>query len=104
MKGRLGGLFSGEQQVGGILDWEFEPLFIEGSDGKVKTFKFEKWRLTAPSYWLFGEVDTVTVRLYHGNRYWEGEGSITSKPKQVYDCLIHEQLEIVGEGQLVEKS
>jgi len=103
MKGQLGGLFSGTQQVGGIVDWDFELIMAEGSDGKVKTFKFSKWRLTAPSYWLFGEVDTVIVRLYHGTRYWEGEGTIISKVKQVYDTMIHEPLEIVGEGQLVDK-
>ncbi len=104
MKGKLGGLFSGDQQVGGIFDWEFEVIFTETSDGEHhKVYKFAKWILTAPSYWLFKETSNVIVRLYHGDRYWEGEGNIISTPSKIYDTMIHEQIEIVGEGQLVDK-
>lgn len=103
MKGKIGGLFSGQDQVGGILDWNFEVVFADSSDGKYKQYKFVKWTLTAPSYWLFREIEKITIRLYHGNRYWEGEGNITSVPRKVYDTMIHEPLEIVGESQLVDK-
>ncbi len=104
MKGKIGGLFNGNEQVGGILDWKFELVFAESSDGIARQYKFVKWTLIAPTYWLFGEIENLTVRLYHGGRYWEGEGSIISTPRKVYDTMIHEQIQIVGEGQLVDKS
>ncbi len=104
MKGKLGGLFSSNQQVGGILDWEFEVIFAESSDGdNHKVYRFAKWILTAPSYWLFKESNSVASRLYHGDRYWEEEGNIISTPSKVYDTMIREQIEVVGEGQLVDK-
>lgn len=103
MEGKLAGLFSGGEQVGGVLDWKFEPLFADSSDGLTKQYKFVKWTLTAPTYWLFAEPGMVTVRLYYGTRYWEGEGNITSIPRKVYDTMVHETMEIVGEGQLVDK-
>ncbi len=103
MEGRIGGLFRDDQQVGGIIDWKFEVLFAETSDGIAKQYKFVKWILTAPSYWLFKETGNMIVRLYHGERYWEGEGIIISTPQKVYDTMIHEQLEIAGTGQLVDK-
>ncbi len=104
MEGKLAGLFSGDEQAGGLLDWKFEVIFAETSDGDHhKVYKFAKWVLTAPSYWLFKEANKVTVRLYHGDRYWEGEGCIISTPTKIYDAMIHEPIEIVGEGQLVDK-
>lgn len=102
MEGRLAGLFNGEQ-VGGILDWKFEVLFVESFNGITKQYKFAKWILTAPSYWLFSEVGDVTVRLYQGDRYWEGEGHIISKVQNVYDTMTQEPIEIVGESPLVDK-
>ncbi len=104
MNGKLGGLFSENQQVGGILDWKFEVLFNETSDGEHhKVCKFAKWILTSPSYWLFQSTNNLTVRLYHGDRYWEGEGCIISTPSKVYDTMLHESIEIMGEGQLIDK-
>ncbi len=104
MKGKLGGLFIESQQVGGLLDWEFEVIFAESSDGDHhKVYKFAKWILTASSYWLFQSTNTLTVRLYHGDRYWEGEGNIISTPSKIYDTMIHKEIEIVGEGQLIDK-
>jgi hypothetical protein len=103
MEGKIGGLFSGTEQVGGILDWKFEPIFADSSDGINKNYKFVKWTLTAPTYWLFWETGAVTVRLYFGKRYWEGEGNITILPRKVYDTMVHEKIEIVGEGTLVGK-
>ena len=102
MEGKLGGLFSGDQQVGGILDWKFEVIFTESSDGMAKKYKFVKWILTAPSYWLFQETNNIVVRLYQGDRYWEGEGNIISTPSKVYDTMIYEGIEIIGEESLVE--
>ncbi len=104
MEGKIGGLFSGGQQVGGILDWTFEVMFAKSSDGDHhKVYKFAKWMLTAPSYWLFEKTKGVIVRLYHGDRYWEGEGDIISTPSMVYDTMILEPIEIMGEGQLEDK-
>ena len=104
MEGKIAGLFNEDQQVGGILDWKFEVLFAQFPDGKGHiVYKFSKWILTAPSYWLFKEANTITVRLYQGDRYWEGEGSIISTPSKVYDTMIHKEIEIAGEGQLIEK-
>jgi len=106
MKGKLCGLYDGGQQIGGMLDWTFELIMLNSSDGKAITYKFSKWKLTAPSYWLFAEPANLVVRLYHdiGPVYWEGAGEITSTTKTVFDTLIHEPLEIVGDCQLVEKT
>jgi len=104
MEDELGGLFSGDEQVGGILDWKFEVIFAQFPDANNHiVYKFSKWILTASSYWLFKETNNVTVRLYHGDRYWEGEGNIISTLSKVYDTMIHKEIEIVGEGQLIEK-
>ena len=104
MEGKLGGLFSGDEQIGGLLDWKFEVIFAQFPDANQHiVYKFSKWILTASSYWLFKEVNCVTVRLYSGDRYWEGEGNINSIPSKVYDTMIHKPIEIVGETQLVEK-
>lgn len=104
MKGRIGGLYENGQQVGGFLDWEFEMVFADGSDGIAKTYKFSKWKLTASSYWLFSAVNNVDVHLYHdtGTSYWEGSGLINSRLEQVFDTMIHQQIQILGEGQLNE--
>lgn len=100
MKGQLGGLFNGEQQIGGFLDWEFKVIFSDSSEGKAKTYKFSKWKLTAPAYWLFVEPNDIIVRLYHdrGEAYWQGSGVINSKLEAVFDTLIHEEIQIIGEG------
>ena len=103
MEGRIGGLFKDGNQIGGFLDWKFELLLADTSNDDTKVYKFAKWKLTSPSYWLFGEPDIVTVRLYHAtNAYWEGDGTIISKVQHVFDAMIHERIEIIGEGTLIE--
>ncbi len=103
MEGKIGGLFREGEQVGGIIDWKFEVLFAETSDGISKQYKFSKWVLTATTYWLFTETSNVIVRLYHGDSYWEGEGNIINTPLKVYDTMIHKSIEIMGESHLVDK-
>ena len=102
MEGRIGGLFKDENQIGGFLDWKFEVILANTPFDVIK-YKFAKWRLEASSYWLFSEPDIVTVRLYHAtNAYWEGEGRIITRLQNVFDAMIHERIEIIGEGQLIE--
>ena len=40
------------------------------------------------------------MRLYpdNGKGYWEGVGVVTSNPQKLFDTLIHEPIEILGEG------
>ncbi len=103
MEGKLGGLFKNEVQIGGFLDWKFELLLATNFD-ELK-YKFAKWKLEALAYWLFVEPNIVIVRLYHniGDTYWEGEGRIISRLEKVFDTMVHSPIEIIGEGQLVEK-
>ena len=100
MIGKLGAIFRGDKQIGGFQDWTQETILTESSNQEGQTIhKFVSWKLTTQSYWLFDSVREVTVRLYPGGReYWEGKGYISSPIKKIYDTLIHEQLEIVGEG------
>jgi hypothetical protein len=101
MEGRIGGLFKDNNQIGGFTDWKFELLLASLPDEK---YKFAKWKLESPAYWLFTEPDEFVVRLYHdiGDSYWEGEGKIISKIQSVFDTMIHERIEIIGEGTLGE--
>ena len=105
MKGTLGGLYNGENQVGGFLDWELDVLLADSLDGESRGFKFSKWILTAKSYWTFDDMDEVVVRLYNtaNRKYWEGEGCVLSTIPNIRDTMIHSPLKIVGEKQLVEK-
>ena len=103
MEGRLGGLFKNGNQIGGLLDWELELLLADTADNGSAVYKFAKWKLTSPSYWLFEEPDIVIVRLYVGKMYWTGDGNIITRVQDVYDTMIHEQIEIIGEGSLVEQ-
>jgi len=104
MKGKLGGLFKDEVQIGGLLDWRFELLLADTPYDEIK-YKFAKWRLNASSYWLFAEPDIIIVRLYYNTMpaYWEGEGKIITRVQNVFDAMIHEPIEIIGEGYLEEK-
>jgi len=102
MEGRLGGLFKDGEQIGGLLDWKFEVILADTPYDDVK-FKFAKWRLEAPAYWLFSEPDIVIVRLYVGKVYWEGEGRIITRIQDVFDTMVYEHIEIIGEGQVEEK-
>ena len=103
MEGRLVGLFDNGNQVGGLLDWRFELLLANTPFDEIK-YKFAKWKLDADSYWLFAEPANLTIRLYHniGNTYWEGEGKIISKLQLVFDTMVHNHIEIIGEGTLSE--
>ena len=104
MEGKLGGLFTDGIQIGGFLDWRFELLLADSSNEGSLVYKFAKWKLTAPSYWIFTEPDDVVVRLYYDRvaAYWEGEGKIISRIQGVFNKLVHEDIEIIGEGTLNE--
>ena len=102
MNGKLGAIFKNDKQVGGFLDWEQETILNESSnkDGEA-IHKFASWKLTAPSYWLYDSIKgPITIRLYLGNSYWQGTGYISSPMKRIYDTLIHESFEVIGEGVL----
>ena len=99
MKGRLGSLHYGDLQIGGILEWSVEMLLTDHAKDATTFHKLAKWTLTAQSYWLFDIPGKVTVRLYSdGKGYWEGTGAVVSNTKKLFDTLIHEDLEITGEG------
>lgn len=101
MEGKLGGLFLNGNQIGGFLDWKFELLLADIPYDEIR-YKFAKWKLNAPAYWLFAEPDNIIVRLYQGNAYWEGEGKIISRVRSIFDTMVHEPIEIIGEGTLNE--
>ena len=99
MNGRIGSLCNETEQIGGILDWELTPILNEFAQGGDLIHKVHKWKLTAPRYWFFTAPDQVTIRLYSGGKgYLEGKGMITSATKSLFDTLIHEPIEILGEG------
>lgn len=103
MNDKLGAIFRNGKQVGGFLNWHEETILNESSDKEGNALhKFANWTLSAESYWLFDSVNRdITIRLYlKGRGYWEGKGYISSPTRKVYDTLIHEPLEIVGEGVL----
>ena len=99
LKGKLGSLHLEGEQVGGILDWEVTPLVNEFAQAGDLIHKVVKWKLTAPSYWLFATTDSVSIKLYlEGKGYLEGTGIITSNTQKLMDTLIHEEITILGEG------
>ena len=102
MNGKLGSLHVGRLQVGGILSWSLDLLLSDYSKDTATFYKLAKWKLTAQSYWLFDIPNKVIVRLYpdSGKGYWEGKGVVTSQTKQLFDVLIPETIEIIGEGVL----
>ena len=102
MKGKLGGLFKGENQVGGFLNWNAEIILSEFIDKGDLIRKGGKWKVTAESYWLYDTGNTVIVRLYPdaGKGYWEANGIIISATRKLFDTLIHEPIEIQGDGVL----
>ncbi len=107
MKGKLGAIFRNDKQVGGFVDWSEETIINESSnkDGEA-IHKFASWRVTALSYWLYDAIKgNIVIRLYlSDNGYWEGTGYISSPMKRIYDTLIHESFEVIGEGVLEGKS
>ena len=99
MKGKLGSLHNGRLLVGGILDWSLDLLLTDYSKDTATFYKLAKWKLTAQSYWLFDIPNQIIVRLYtEGKGYWEGKGVVTSNTQKLFDTLIHEPIEIIGEG------
>ena len=100
MKGNLGSLHNGRLQIGGILDWTLDLILADSERDAATIYKLSQWKLTAGSYWLFDIPDQVVVRLYpnSGKGYWEGKGRITSGYPKLLDTLIHQTLEITGEG------
>ena len=100
MNGKLGSLHVGRLQVGGILDYSLDLLLTDYSKDTATFYKLARWKLTAQSYWLFDIPDKMIIRLYSdsGQGYWEGVGHITSIPLKLLDTLIHEPIELVGEG------
>ena len=99
MKGKLGSLHSGKLQIGGILDYSLDLILTDYSQGTATFYKLAKWKLIAESYWLFDIPAQVIVRLYSdGKGYWEGKGIIISNYQKLFDILIHEPIEIIGEG------
>ncbi len=104
MKGKLGSLWVGRNQAGGILDWSLDLLLTDYSRDTATFYKLAKWKITAQSYWLFDIPDKVTVRLYSdGKGYWEGVGHV-GQIQKLFDTLIHSPIEIVGEGILEGKN
>ncbi len=100
MKGKLGSLHVGRLLVGGILNWSLDLILADSARDATTFYKLTKWKLTADSYWLFDIPNKVVVRLYpdSGKGYWEGKGIVTSQTKQLWDTLIHEPFELIGEG------
>lgn len=101
MQGKLGAIFRNDKQVGGFLDWSEETIINESSNQEGEAIhKFANWKLTAQSYWLYDAIKgNITIRLYLGDKgYWQGEGYISSPMRKIYDTLIHENFEVIGEG------
>ena len=100
MKGKLGSLHIGKLLIGGILGWRLDLTLADTARDATTFYKLNKWELAAESYWLFDIPRKVIVRLYPdtGKGYWEGVGNVTSQTKQLWDTLIHERIEIIGEG------
>ena len=86
--------------MGGILNWSLDLILTDYSKDTATFYKLAKWKLAAQSYWLFDIPNKVIVKLYpdSGRGYWEGRGIVTSNPQKLFDTLIHEPIEIIGEG------
>ena len=97
MKGKLGSIHIGKLCIGGFIDWQLDMTLVEVKS-EPSTYKLANWKLTADSYWLYDIPNKVIVRLYTPNGYWEGKGIVTSQVKHLWDTLIHEPIEIIGEG------
>ena len=101
MRGKLGSLHNGRLLLGGILDWSLDLILADSVKDTATFYKLAKWKLTAQGYWLFDIPNQVVVRLYtEGKGYWEGKGTVISSPQKLFDTLIHEPIEILGEGML----
>ncbi len=103
MEGKLGALYLDNVQVGGFTDWSIDTIFNESSDHAGQTIRtVASWHLCASSYWLYEQVKgNITARVYlGGTEWWEGKCHITSSTKKIFDTLIHDDLELIGEGVL----
>jgi hypothetical protein len=102
VNGKIGSLHVGRLQFGGIIDWTLDLILSDYSNSQYTQYKLAKWKLTAQGYWLFDVPTKVTVRLYpdSGKGYWEGIGVVTSTPKPIFDTLLHEPIELIGEHPL----
>ena len=103
MEGKLGALYGDGVQVGGFTDWAIDTIFNESSDHAGQTVRnVASWHLCASSYWLYEQVKgSITARIYLGGpEYWEGKCHITSHAQKIFDTLIHDDFELVGEGVL----
>ena len=101
MQGKIGSLWTGRLQLGGILDYSLDLILADSVKDTATVYKLAKWKLTAQSYWLFDIPPArVVIRLYPdtGKGYWEGIGIISSKYQKLLDVLIHESIEFIGEG------
>lgn len=101
MNGKLGSLWNGRLQVGGILSWTLDLILADTVKDAATVYKLSKWKLTAQSYWLFDIPNQqIVIRLYpdSGKGCWEGKGMVTSNPQKLFDVLIHEPIELIGEG------
>ena len=106
MNGRLGALYIGEKQVGGFLDWRYNPNLLTGIDDGNQTQKLQSWKVTAWAHWVSRLIEPgteVKLRLCAdvGNAYWEGTGRLATTPTKMIETLIHLQIEILGTGELV---
>lgn len=107
MEGKLGSLHVGRLQIGGILDYSLDLILTDYSKDTATFYKLAKWKLIAQSYWLFDVPNgQIVIRLYpdRGKGFWEGKGMVTSNPQKLFDTLIHEEIQIIGEGILEGKS
>jgi hypothetical protein len=102
MNGQLGSLHVGRVQVGGLQDWNLDLTLNESVQDGATVRKLARWTLQAPAYWCYEALEHVNVRLYPdvGKGHWEGKGVVTSVTRKVFDVLIHEEIEIHGEGVL----
>ena len=101
MNGKLGALYLEGVQVGGFMDWSIDTVLNESSDhlGQA-TYNVRCWHLCASSYWLYELVKgSLIARVSLGGaEYWEGKCHITLPTKKIFDTLIHEDIELIGEG------
>ena len=100
MNGKLGSLHNGRLQLGGILDYSLDLILADSVKDTATVYKLAKWKLTAQSYWLYDVPGRIVIRLYpdSGKGYWEGTGEVVSRYQKLFDTLIHEPIEFIGEG------
>jgi hypothetical protein len=102
MNGRLGSLFVGDTCVGGILDWSLDLTLLDHVRDTATVYKLQKWKVTALGYWVYETPKIVMIKLYadYGQEYWEGKAECVSSTRKLWDTLIHEPIEFVGEKPL----